>query len=75
MAAQREMRAGGTIGVLEGVRQSLLGDPEHGQLDTVGELTRVTLEIHRHRDPGGIDPCQQLIEPVEAWLGLQRMLR
>ena len=67
------MRSGGAGGVLERVRQSLLSHAEHGQLDTIGELVRIAVEIHRHRDSRRVHPREQLVEAAEARLGLERL--
>ena len=72
-ATQRQMRAGRSGGVLERVGQSLLSDPKDCQLHAVGEPVRISLDIHRHRDARGVHVREQLVEPAEARLGLERV--
>ena len=69
------MSAGRSVGVLERVGQSLLSHPEHGQLDTIGEFVWVSIEVHRHRYPSGVHACEQLVEPAETRLRLERVRR
>src|SRR5579872_5617361 len=65
-AAQRQMCASWTHGMLECVGESLLGHPEHGQLNAVGKPVRVSLHLNRHRDARGMHASEQLVEAAKA---------
>jgi len=61
-------------GVLEGVRQRLLGDPVDGEVDARRNVVERAVGVKRHGEAGLAHLADQQVEMAQAWLGRQVLL-